>query len=151
MPDPNAITDFFDRDHERLLVLLEAARQCQDAEQGQKLYLAFRTGLRRHMQWEEELLFPLLEPSAQELGPVASFRREHERMRVLMDAALVYEYPGAAPEVMVLKQLLEDHHSREDRLLYGVLDVRCSQEQKTRLLAVLFDALRTADDLYCLD
>ncbi|AFV00280.1 hemerythrin domain-containing protein [Simiduia agarivorans] len=146
------ITAFFVSDQDRLNVLLEAASQAQSAEQCQQLFMAFRTGLRRHIQWEESLLYPVYEKTkgSLQLSPTGPLSADHRRLETLMDAALAYEYPAAAPEITALKALLEPHNQREARMIYPTVDSHCPGPERDALLAEVQDALAKADDLYCL-
>jgi len=57
------ILEFMSKDHDRLDVIFAAFQKANviDPEQAKSLFDNFETGLRRHIVWEEEILFPVFE------------------------------------------------------------------------------------------
>jgi regulator of cell morphogenesis and NO signaling len=114
-----------EQDHGRLDDLWEQAKQSwpEDRVGATSLFQAFRTGLLRHIQAEEELLFPFFEgrsePSAKHMTDL--LREEHEQIRAELDALLKKVEsgrPDLEPEDTRLRNVLWAHNTREEGLLY---------------------------------
>lgn len=143
------ITAFFLQDQERLNLLLEASAKAESEERAQKLYMAFRTGLKRHIQWEERLLYPVYEQvrSGLHLSPTGALLADHRKLVSLMDEALVYDFPARAPQINALKALLNPHNQREARMIYPTVDSHSEGDARDALLDELYRELALAQDL----
>jgi len=118
-------------DHGRLEALEEAAfraRDSGDLTSAFDLFAQFASGLSRHIEAEESIVFPTFEDRAglpPSIGPTAAMRDEHRRIRELLlqvdgaigDAAGDVEGPRAA-----LRALLAVHDLKEERILYPAVD-----------------------------
>ena len=62
MPE-RTISSMFDEDHDRLDELFKSFHRLKrtDLANAQQAFVDFKTGLQRHMVWEEDVLFPLWE------------------------------------------------------------------------------------------
>ncbi|HEX9102202.1 MAG TPA: hemerythrin domain-containing protein [Polyangia bacterium] len=77
--------------------------------------------LDRHLRLEEHIVFPLLEEQGGSRRATASLRREHRRLRALVDdAGAVVERRDPQPFLQTTRALgerLRRHHRRERRIL----------------------------------
>jgi regulator of cell morphogenesis and NO signaling len=118
-------------DHDRLDALEAAAfrmRESRDLVSAGELYAAFAVGLRRHIGFEEQILFPAFEnvsgmnPAA---GPTAVMRAEHREIENLI-AAIEAGIPNAASPVEALRRrlhaVLGEHNFKEEEILYPMSD-----------------------------
>ena len=124
-------------DHDRLDALETAAFEARAAGnpgEAAGLYAQFARGLARHIGFEEDLLFPLLEsrlgfpPSA---GPTAVMRMEHLEIRALLDrirAAIGDPAVDPLPLRQRLHAVLIPHNEKEERILYPMADARLSAQ-----------------------
>ena len=124
-----ALAVAFRKDHERLDVRLEAARQ--EAHRGtagaaRAAFAEFRRGIERHMAVEEALLFPAYEARHGADNPLTStLRKGHSDLRVFfseMDESLagddVEEFLALTDTV---GQILLHHDRKEEDELYPVV------------------------------
>ncbi len=124
-----SLVGVFRKDHERLDVRLEAARQ--EARQGptgaaRAAFAEFRRGIERHMAVEEALLFPAYEARHGADNPLTStLRKGHADLRVFfseMDESLAED---DAEEFLALAdtvgQILLHHDRKEEDELYPVV------------------------------
>ena len=130
-------------DHDRLDALEDAAFRARaggDLPEAFDLYAEFAVGLRRHIGFEEDLLFPAFEaasgmpPSA---GPTAVMRAEHREILELLDQ-ISSGIGDAAASLDALRRsfhaVLGDHNLKEERVLYPGTDQLLGVEQTDRLV-----------------
>ena len=62
-PMTNGVMDFMAQDHDRLDAIFRQfqSRKTAGLSDAEKLFSEFKTGLEKHIVWEEEILFPLFE------------------------------------------------------------------------------------------
>jgi len=112
-------------DHGRLDDLWEQATRTwpQNRAGAKVLFLSFRDGLLRHIQAEEEVMFPLFEAH----GDAAArrftnlLREEHDQIRSALNALVKKIEAGSGDvelEEAVLRDVLWSHNAREEGLLY---------------------------------
>ena len=130
-------------DHDRLEAIEEAAfrkRAVGDLQGAYELYAGFAAGLRRHIGFEEELLFPALEehtgfpPTA---GPTAVMRAEHSEIKELLDRIEVGIGDAAAPVEELRSSfhaVLREHNFKEEEVLYPGADELLGAEEADRLV-----------------
>jgi iron-sulfur cluster repair protein YtfE (RIC family) len=88
----------------------------------------FLRRLRRHIEMEENVLFPAFEQRTgmRREGPIQQMRIEHERMQPIlagMQAALaVNDVTGFELTLKSLLDLLQPHNVKEERMMYPMLD-----------------------------
>ena len=131
-------------DHDRLDALEEAAfgkRAAGDLASAYELYAEFAAGLKRHIGFEEEILFPAFEERAgfpPTAGPTAVMRAEHREIRELLDRIEAGIADAAAP-VEELRRLLHavlgDHNFKEEGILYPGTDELMGAEEADELVA----------------
>ncbi len=131
-------------DHDRLDALEQAAfraRAAGDLQSAVDLYTEFASGLRRHIGFEEDLLFPAFEKSAgmpPTSGPTAVMRAEHREIRELLDRIAAGIADAAAPVERLRESfhaVLSDHNLKEEGVLYPGADELLGKEEADRLVA----------------
>lgn len=138
------ISDALGWDHERLARLevnAFVARAAGDADTARRWYETFSSGLRRHIAIEEELLFPLFEERSGLLpgsGPTEVMRREHvEILRLLGEIFRTIGDPAKLPDQAraTFHEILEEHHAKEEGVLYPALDQVMTPEEGDALVS----------------
>jgi iron-sulfur cluster repair protein YtfE (RIC family) len=130
------IMNYFAADHDRLDTLfMEFARlKRRDFPKAKEYFKDFLRGLKRHIVWEEDVLFPLFENKTgmRNSGPTAVMRQEHR----LIGAALEELHgkvrladPDCDAEADKLLDLLGQHNAKEETVLYPTLDQLIRSEE----------------------
>lgn len=130
-------------DHDRLDALEDAAfraREAGDLQAAFDLYAEFSVGLKRHIGFEEDLLFPSFEAASgmsRAAGPTAVMRAEHREILELLERIGAGIGDAAAP-VDPLRNafhaLLGDHNLKEEHVLYPGTDELLGREKADRLV-----------------
>jgi uncharacterized protein (DUF2249 family)/hemerythrin-like domain-containing protein len=125
------ISEALSWDHDRLDALEAAAFQKRaegDFQSASDNYDAFAAGLRRHIAFEEQVLFPAFEemtgmpPTA---GPTAVMREEHREIEALIGRIEGGIADPAAPVEQLRRSLhdvLGEHNVKEEQILYPTTD-----------------------------
>ncbi|MBX7186248.1 MAG: hemerythrin domain-containing protein [Vicinamibacteria bacterium] len=131
-------------DHDRLDDL-EArafeARERGDFEEAKALYAVFAFGLRRHIRFEEELLFPEFEAKAgfpADMGPTAVMRDEHREILESLDR--IERGIGEADTPLeslrhALHLVLGNHNLKEEHIVYPMTDQALGTLESDALVA----------------
>ena len=137
------VTEALAWDHDRLDELEKQAFNrlaVGDRAAAQAAWSEFTVGLRRHIRFEEELLFPAFEerlgvtPAA---GPTAVMRGEHREIERLIEA-IGQAFTGgeaAGPLRLALHRVLGEHNLKEERMLYPTTDQALDPEERDALVA----------------
>jgi hemerythrin-like domain-containing protein len=136
-----SLQELLTKDHrecDRLFAQAESAAAKADLATGRAAFTRFRDAMERHINAEEQILFPAFEDKTGErLGPTEVMRREHHMMRDLfakMDAALAQQqtkqYLGLSETLLVLMQ---QHNVKEESVLYSMMDQQLNAERETLL------------------
>lgn len=96
---------------------------------------AFLREIERHIEVEEEILFPAFEEkTGMSSGPTEVMRTEHEQMRVLFarmraatEAKDGVEYANAAETFL---SLMQQHNAKEEDMMYPMLDQALGEEAR---------------------
>jgi len=138
------VTEALVWDHARLDALEAAAFEARargGLVQARDVFTDFAHGLRRHMDFEEQLLFPEFEKRCHlegDNGPSAVMRAEH---RAIASLLFVMEREIDDPEAPIelsraeLRQIQRDHDLKEERILYPALDRMLDEEEGDRMVA----------------
>jgi hemerythrin-like domain-containing protein len=126
------------KDCDLLLAETESVVAKAEIATGHADFRRFRDAMERHMDAEEQILFPAFEAKTGErLGPTEVMRREHLMMRDLlakMDAALTQQqakqYLGLSETLLVLMQ---QHNVKEESVLYPMMDQQLNAEREAVL------------------
>lgn len=140
---PRGVNETLSWDHDRLDALEAAAfraRAAGDFPTAFDLYAQFALGLKRHIGFEEALLFPAFEektgmpPTA---GPTAVMRSEHREIERLLEEIAAGIGDAAAPVETaraLLHGALSDHNVKEEQVLYPTIDELLGAEEADALV-----------------
>lgn len=138
----STITEQYGHDHARLddLLLQFERLNKTDVAEAISLFAEFKTGLERHIRWEEEILFPIFETKTQmcDNGPTAVMRQEHAEIKDYLEqiqAALAQRWPAPIMDVLALQDLLLQHHRKEENILYPTLDSTLNATERAKVFA----------------
>jgi len=137
MSDQNTISTFYEQDHDRLDELFKTFQQLKrsDFAKAKEAFNDFKSGLQRHIVWEEDLLFPLWEEKTgmSERGPTFVMRAEHRRIGQQLEAVhdkVVGQNLDSDQEEQALLDLLGSHNMKEERVLYPAIDQMTSEKER---------------------
>jgi iron-sulfur cluster repair protein YtfE (RIC family) len=99
----------------------------------------FQTGLKRHIQWEEEVLFSAFETDDKSLtsGPTVVMRAEHRKIEEALqrlDDCVRDENPDCDEDEARLVEILQAHNFKEERVVYPMVDRMLGTAAKEALL-----------------
>ena len=128
MSEPTAtLSEYFTLDHrscDAQWADVEAAADAENAEDIRAAWDRFDAALRRHLDREEEILFPAFEAATgmRDGGPTFVMRSEHAQMRGLLEQMAV-AVEGADYEELLdlgdtLLMLIQQHNQKEEHMLY---------------------------------
>lgn len=130
-------------DHDRLEAIEARAfeRHAQgDTAGAVEAWGEFAFGLRRHIGFEEQILFPAFEQAtgmSPEGGPTAVMRLEHRRIEALLEAIAAALAGSGAPLPLraELHRVLGEHNMKEEQILYPMSDDRLGAVGADELVA----------------
>lgn len=139
-----AIAKAFTDDHVRCdhsFAALEEAVASGRWEAAAPLLDAFGAQLGRHLDAEEDAVFPALEAHIGDGGPLAVMRMEHDEMRELagrlgpaLDARDPEDFLGVADTLLVLMQ---QHNIKEEQIVYALAEDLLGEPQRQDAVARL--------------
>lgn len=137
----NSILKFMGDDHDRLDKIFAEFRKTKNADlsRAKLLFHDFKTGLQRHIVWEEEILFPLFEDKTgmREAGPTAVMRIEHRQIRDFLEA-MHNNIREGNNKIADLEngfiEILTDHNNKEEEILYPWIDNSVSDSERDKAL-----------------
>lgn len=131
------VMEFMSKDHDRLDGLFQEFRNLKDRDfsKAENLFTEFKSGLERHIAWEEEILFPIFETKTgmYDSGPTAVMRSEHRQIK---------EYLGQIRQKIVnqdtkteelengLVEVLTAHNLKEENILYPWIDNSVTEKER---------------------
>lgn len=127
---PRNVTEHLQADHRRLDAIVADVRALLEAgsfAEASARFAEFACGLARHIEIEEEILFPVFEQmTGMAHGPTVVMRHEHVEIRQTLSeiAAALARSDGAAASgsIDALEDVLSDHNLKEERVLYPMTD-----------------------------
>lgn len=128
-------------DHNRLDGLFRQFQSLKSTDRvtAIKQFLEFKSGLERHIVWEEEILFPSFEKRFGHLGgPTEVMRWEHMEIRKFLEAiaaTLAREDWDTEVEEVGLKAVLCSHNHKEENILYPMIDQITGEEERAEIFA----------------
>ncbi|HEX6531604.1 MAG TPA: hemerythrin domain-containing protein [Nitrospira sp.] len=147
MSETRTISSFFQNDHDRLDALWQSfqALKRQNFSKAKETFTQFKSGLERHIRWEEDVLFPLWEDKTgmSDGGPTFVMRHEHRRLEEQLraiDRNVTEDNADDSQPEEALLALLAAHNLKEERVLYPAIDRVTTPE-------VCRDILRTIQEL----
>jgi hemerythrin-like domain-containing protein len=127
-PEAGAL-QFFSDDHRRCDELWAAVEEAADAGEEAKAvaaFAAFDAAMRRHLDMEEQVLFPAFEEATgMTMGPTRVMRAEHQQMRGVLDqmGQQAGHDLGAVVDLGdTLLMLIQQHNLKEEGMLYPMAD-----------------------------
>ncbi|HEY7152390.1 MAG TPA: hemerythrin domain-containing protein [Gemmataceae bacterium] len=130
-----SLNDFLTEDHNRLDEFLESfqERKAGNFIEAAEFWMRFASALKRHLLWEETILFPLFEQKTGQSGLTDTLRAEHEEIRewlAALDEKVHQKDINSDHEVDRLVNELGGHNAREEYALYPQLDKLLSEVEK---------------------
>ncbi len=123
------ITKYMEDDHDRLDQIFKEFKDAKtrDKERARQLFHNFRIGLRRHIAWEEDILFPIFEERTgmRDSGPTAVMRIEHQQIKEFLDKIHASISQGNFQTETFeegLIEVLSAHNDKEESILYPAID-----------------------------
>ena len=137
----HSIRTFFRNDHERLDRLLADFRSSKRTEfaRAAEAFREFLAGLKRHIRWEEEVLFSAFETDDENRssGPTVVMRAEHRKIEEALqrlDDCVRDGNPDCDEEEADLLEVLQAHNFKEERVVYPLADRILGAAEKEALL-----------------
>jgi hemerythrin-like domain-containing protein len=146
-----SINDCMTRDHAACDASLERAADAAHSADWPALQReagAFLAHIARHIELEEDLLFPAFEQSTgmSSGGPTETMRSEHVQMQPLFaqmrDAATAKDAAGYLGAAQAMQEILQLHNMKEEQMMYPMLD----QSLGAQAAAAMVDECRRALD-----
>jgi uncharacterized protein (DUF2249 family) len=137
------VTEALAWDHDRLDALEQRAFASfagGDPEGARPTWSEFSVGLKRHIRFEEEILFPTFEEHvgiSPAEGPTRVMRDEHREIERLLEA-IGHAFSGGAAALALredLRTLLGQHNLKEEHVLYPGTDRCLDPEERDALVA----------------
>lgn len=123
-----SIETFFVQDHRACDEAWAEVEAADPAELAAR-FAEFDRQMRRHMDWEESVLFPAFEARSGGFGggPTQVMRSEHQGMRGLLDQMAESVAAGDHGEVIdlgdTLMMLIQQHNLKEEQVLYPMMSM----------------------------
>ncbi|MGI0100624.1 MAG: hemerythrin domain-containing protein [Candidatus Micrarchaeaceae archaeon] len=118
-----SISKFMSDDHSRLDSIFQEFKKSQKAGEAKQLFLEFEMGIKRHIGWEEDILFPL---AKQKLGNDSAMVDEliMQHRRIKDDIKEISSHLGTRNTGLEtdLEQLLTGHDKMEEDGMYLWID-----------------------------
>lgn len=135
--EQESIQTYYEHDHDRLDESFEKYRRLKRTNfaEAKEAFKTFFFGLKRHILWEEEILFPMFEEKTgmRDAGPTAVMRMEHREIRRHLDALhdkVRARNPETDAEEEAILGILKPHNDKEEGILYPHIDAHLSADEK---------------------
>ncbi len=135
------VSEYLSSDHRRLDLILnsliKALKENKSLELSQSLFYLFKSGLLRHIHWEESVLFPIFEGETKMTqGPTMVMKTEHAQMNaVLSSIEETLDNSIDLEKIIALGNCLNAHNKKEESILYPAID-RLLDHDAQELIAV---------------
>jgi iron-sulfur cluster repair protein YtfE (RIC family) len=156
MSEQKTISEFFEKDHDRLDELFKTFQQSKrsDFPKAKDAFIEFKFGLQRHIVWEEDLLFPIWEQKTgmSDSGPTPVMRNEHRQIGQQLEAIhqkVADQNLDSDQEEQALLDLLGSHNRKEERALYPAIDKVTSPEERKAVFQNMKDIPEERYNLCC--
>lgn len=124
-----SISEFMEQDHNRLDDLFNNFKELKipDENKAKEIFAEFKSDLEKHINWEEEFLFPLFERKTGMFnsGPTAVMKIEHKNIKALLRQISERLISGSMQTDELDKTLvtfLSNHNQKEENILYPMID-----------------------------
>lgn len=138
-----SVSAFMSEDHDRLDRVFRDFGSAIERDTAVGAFTEFDSGLRRHIDWEERILFPEFDrrTGLAESGPTTVMRLEHERidalLRLIADRVDEDSIGGFRAAVDELRELLTAHNLKEEMILYPWIDRELSDSEVEAAMAAM--------------
>ncbi|MCB9896168.1 MAG: hemerythrin domain-containing protein [Planctomycetes bacterium] len=142
-PEPRSVTAYLGWDHDRLDAMLVRALDLAKRERwdhARALIADFRTGLFRHIEVEESILFPAFDDATGMAGggPTEAMKHEHVAIREFVEGLVIAAVERSHEELdqhhAGLLGVLVEHNMKEETLLYPTTDRVLDHEERHQLV-----------------
>lgn len=146
------ITRYFAADHDRLDSILEACEKemISGGSHALDYFLTFRNGLKKHIEWEEHILFPLFENKSNffNMGPTQVMRFEHQKIiNIMTQMEMILANKKSDPDLFLdLKTILHTHNTKEENILYPSIDEKITQSETADIFSAMEEFSNLASD-----
>lgn len=124
-----SISEFMEQDHDRLDDLFNNFKELKipDENKAKEIFAEFKSDLEKHINWEEEFLFPLFEQKTGMFnsGPTAVMKIEHKNIKDILRQISEKLISGSMQTDELDKTLvtfLSNHNQKEEDILYPMID-----------------------------
>jgi hemerythrin-like domain-containing protein len=140
-----SISSYMEQDHVLIDGIAEravAAAQARDWTALEREGCDFLRRLRRHIEMEEQVLFPAFEQRTgmSESGPSRVMRMEHDQMRPILEqmgkAVAAQDGAGYEQASSALLQILVPHNRKEEQMMYPMIDEAAGPDAQALLAQV---------------
>ena len=128
-------------DHNRLTEIFQLFQNMKQNEPHKLIGLlhVYKSGLRRHILWEEEVIFPFLKSQIEQKNNGATFtdmQTEHHQIEDILgtihDKIISSDLETDELEKRIT-EAITSHMIREEEILYGPIDTFLSEKQKMEI------------------
>ena len=140
---PNkTIAGYFQQDHDKLDGFFTEYRKKKniDFARAKESFKAFMFGLKRHIAWEENILFPVFEKKTGNVdsGLTGVMRSEHKDIKEILNR--IHEKvrdknTKTEAEETALLEVLGSHNQKEEHILYPMIDQLTSDTERENIFA----------------
>lgn len=128
MGNDQFVNEYLSSDHRRLDILfaslIDGVTQDRPLANQQSLFHLLKTGILRHMHWEEKTLFPYFDMAPDTIRmEINTLKAEHAELESMltsieskMDQGFDLEY------LKTLGQIVESHHEKEEAIIYPAIN-----------------------------
>lgn len=148
----NSLRLFLEADHARLDALWAECRALwgRDPAAAARVFQQFKTGLERHIAWEDELVFPAHEQHAgrppDSLTALLTWEHRYlKRYLERLERLFAEPMTGAPLEWVVFEGMLAGHNRREEQLAYPQIEQTLSEPERRELLAAMQSVVERDD------
>ena len=134
------VVSFFQGDHKRLDELFVKFQDNKKSHltQARDFFREFKSGLERHIAWEEEILFPIFEKvtGMQSGGPTTVMRHDHQEIKAALESVHERVLSGKFDSENAEKTLLEllgAHNWKEEKILYPIIDNMTTEKDREEI------------------
>ena len=134
------ISEYMSDENNRLQGLFSVFQtiKAEDHQKSINLLHAVMAGLRRHIEWEESILVPILEDrlGMKDRGPSARLQEEHRKLETLIQSVHDCITENKSERDRIAKDLIQSldaHNQNAKDSLYSMLDHSLNEPEKLRV------------------
>ena len=151
-----SIASYYERDHDRLDNLFNRFQESKktDFPKAKQSFREFVVGLKRHIVWEEDILFPLFEErtNTHGAGPTVVMRVEHCQIKEVLER--IHEKvrkadPTTDLDETLLLALLQEHNMKEEQILYPLIGQSLSKKERENVFTRMVELSEKQNQSCC--